>query len=130
MLNIISNKTKLGKNIALDKNIIIEDNVTIGDNCRIGYNVVIRKGTTIGNNVRIDDNTVIGKYPMRASLSIFKEDSNLPPTNIGNNCLIGANTVIYIGSSISNNVLIADLASIRENTSIGECTIVGRGVTV
>jgi acetyltransferase-like isoleucine patch superfamily enzyme len=84
----------------------------------------------MGNNVRIDDNAIIGKYPMRASLSIFKEDSSLCPTKIGNNCLIGANTVIYVGSSISNNALIADLASIRENTTIGEYTIVGRGVTV
>ena len=130
MSNFISDKAKLGKNIALDKNIIIEDEVTVGDNCCIGYNVVIRKGTTIGNNVRIDDNTVIGKYPMRASLSIFKEEKNLSSTYIGDNCLIGANTVVYIGSSISNNVLIADLASIRENTTIGEYTIVGRGVTV
>jgi len=130
MLNFISDKAKLGKNLALDKNIIIEDDVNIGDNCHIGYNVVIRKGTTIGNNVRIDDNTVIGKYPMRATLSIFKEEKNLSPTHIGDNCLIGANTVVYIGSSISNNVLIADLASIRENTAIGEYTIVGRGVTV
>ena len=130
MSNFISDKVKLGKNIALDKNVIIEDEVTIGVNCRIGYNVIIRKSTTIGDNVRIDDNTVIGKYPMRATLSIFKEEKNLSPTHIGNNCLIGANAVIYIASSISNNVLIADLASIRENTAIGEYTIVGRGVTV
>lgn len=130
MSNSISNKAKLGKDISFAKNTIIEDDVAIGDNCRIGYNVVIRKGTKIANNVRIDDNTVIGKYPMRASLSIFKEEKNLPPTRIGDNCLIGANTVIYIGSNISNNVLIADLASVRENTNIGEYTIVGRGVTI
>ena len=130
MSNFISDKAKLGKNINFSKNIIIEDDVTIGNNCTLGYNIVIRKGTTIGDNVRIDDNTVIGKYPMRASSSIFKEEKNLPSTNIGKNCLIGANTVIYIGSSISNNVLIADLASVRENTSIGEYTIIGRGVTV
>ena len=130
MSNFISNRAKLGENISFSKNIIIEDDVTIGDNCRIGYNIVIRKGTTIGNNVRIDDNTVIGKYPMRASLSIFKEEKNLSPNHIGDNCLIGANTVIYIGSTISNNVLIADLASVRENTTIGEYSIIGRGVTV
>lgn len=130
MSNIISNKAKLGENITFAKNIIIEDNVTIGNNCHLGYNVVIRKGTKIANNVRIDDNAVIGKYPMRASLSIFKDEKNLPPTSIGDNCLIGANTVIYIGSNISNNVLVADLASIIENTTISEYTIVGRGVTI
>jgi acetyltransferase-like isoleucine patch superfamily enzyme len=130
MSNYISDKAKIGKDITFAKNIIIEDNVTIGNNCTVGYNVVIREGTIIGDNARIDDNTVIGKYPMRASLSIFKEESNLPPTHIGDNCLIGANTVIYIGSTISNNVLIADLASVRENTNIGEYTIIGRGVTI
>ncbi len=130
MSNFINNKAKLGKNSTLSRNIVIEEDVTIGDNCQIGYNVIIRKGTIIGNNVRIDDNTVIGKCPMRASLSIFKEESNIAYANIGNNCLIGTNAVIYIGSSIFNNVLIADLASIRENTTIGEHSIIGRGVTV
>lgn len=113
-----------------DKNIIIEDNVIIGDNFQIGYNVVIRSGTIIGNNVRIDDNAIIGKRPMRASLSIFKEELDLTVTYIGNNCLIGANTIIYICSDIADHVLVADLASIRENTSIDEYTIIGRGVTV
>ena len=109
---------------------VIEDNVIIGNNFQVGYNVVIRSGTIIGDNVRIDDNTVIGKRPMRASLSIFKEEKDLPPTSIGNNCLIGANTVIYIGANIADYVMVADLASIRENTFIDEYTIIGRGVTI
>jgi len=111
-------------------NVIIEDDVIIGDKCQFGYNVVIRKGTIIGDNVRIDDNAVIGKNPMRASISILKEEKDLQPTHIGSNCLIGANAVIYIGSNIADYVMVADLASIRENTSIGEYTIIGRGVTV
>jgi acetyltransferase-like isoleucine patch superfamily enzyme len=113
-----------------DKNVIIEDNVIIGNNCQVGYNVVIRNGTIIGDNVRIDDNTVIGKRPMKASISTLKEEINLPFTYIGNNCLIGSNTVIYIGANIDNDVMVADLASIREKTDIGEYTIIGRGVTV
>jgi len=109
---------------------IIEEDVIIGKRCQFGYNVVIRKGTTIGNNVRIDDNAIIGKRPMKASLSILKRETNLKPTIIGANCLIGSNAIIYIGSNIAHHVLIADLASVRENTSIGEYTIIGRGVTV
>ena len=111
-------------------NAIIEDNVIIGKNCQFGYNIVIKSGVVIGDNVRIDDNTVIGKRPMRASLSIFKEEKDLPPTFIGSDCLIGANTVIYIGANIADYVMIADLATIRENTTIGEYTIIGRGVTI
>ena len=111
-------------------NVIIEDDVTIGNNCQFGYNVVIRSGTIIGDNVRIDDNTVIGKHPMRAKMSILKEEKNLPSAFIGDNCLIGANTVIYVGANIAKHVFIADLASVRENTNIGEYTIIGRGVTV
>lgn len=111
-------------------NVIIEPNVIIGNNFQIGYNVIIRSGTIIGDNVRIDDNTVIGKQPMKASISALKQKKGLQLTMIGNNCLIGANTVVYIGANIESDVMVADLASIRENTSIGKYTIIGRGVTV
>ena len=67
---------------------------------------------------------------MRASISTLKEEKVLWPTYIGNNCLIGANTVIYIGADIADYVMVADLASIREKTFILEYTIIGRGVTV
>ena len=104
--------------------------VDIGYNCQFGHNVVIVNGTIIGDNVRIDDNAVIGKLPMKASLSTLKEEKNLTPTVIGDNCIIGTNAVIYIGSKISNDVMVADLASIRENAYILEYTIIGRGVTI
>jgi len=104
--------------------------VNIGYNCQFGNNVVIKEGVTIGNNVRIDDNAVIGKLPMRASISILEEEKNLQPTVIGDNCLIGSGAIIYIGSNIANNVMVADMATIRENTTIGEYTIIGRGVTI
>ena len=108
----------------------IHSDVIIGKNCQIGHNVVILNGTVIGDNVRIDANTVIGKRPMKASLSTRKEEKDLSPTHIGNNCLIGSGVVIYIGANIASNVMVADLATIRENTNIGEYTIIGRGVTI
>lgn len=122
----------IGDNIVTMKlgNVFIEEGVVIGDNFQIGRNVIIKNGTIIGDNVRIDDNAIIGKLPMKASLSTLKEDKDLAPTIIGDNCLIGANTVIYIGANIFHHVLVADLASIREKTFILEYTIIGRGVTV
>ena len=43
---------------------------------------------------------------------------------------IGSNVVIYRGTSLARDVLVADLASIRERVTIGESTIVGRAVTI
>lgn len=129
-MNYIDEKSTIGENVTLGKFVVIEEDVHIGDNCLIGSNVVIHKGSRIGSSVRVDDNAVIGKLPMRSVNSIFKDEDVLPPCEIGDACLIGAGAVIYCGCNIGNNVLIADLATIRENVSIGQRTIIGRGTAV
>ena len=126
----IHSSAKIGKNVTFGENVVIEEGVRIGDNVRIGHNVVIHRDTVIGNNVRIDDNVVIGKLPMKAKASAITQEKQLPPTRIGNGVLIGTFVVIYRGAVIGDNVLIADLASVREDVEIGAYTIIGRGVTV
>jgi UDP-3-O-[3-hydroxymyristoyl] glucosamine N-acyltransferase len=130
MNNQIHATAKVGKNTTIGAYTVIGADVQIGENCAIGNNVTIYDGTIIGQNVRIDDSTVIGKQPMRAKRSIFQDVKKAAPTEIQDNCMIGALVVIYAGAKINNNILIADLASIRENVSIGESTIIGRGVTI
>jgi UDP-2-acetamido-3-amino-2,3-dideoxy-glucuronate N-acetyltransferase len=129
-MNQIDKTAKLGADTIVGAFSVIGKEVKIGRNCTIGNNVVIHDGTQIGDNVRIDDCTVAGKQPMRAKRSIFKDDKKMPPAEIGNDCLVGAQVVIYAGAKIANNILIADTAAIRENVTIGEFTIIGRGVTV
>jgi acetyltransferase-like isoleucine patch superfamily enzyme len=104
--------------------------VEIGSGCVIGHHVIIHDGTTIGDNVRIDDHAVIGKFPMRAANSAVTKDLELPPTRIKSDCIIGTGAVIYRGAEIGGKVLIADLATVRENVAIGDGTIVGRGVAI
>jgi UDP-3-O-[3-hydroxymyristoyl] glucosamine N-acyltransferase len=130
MNNQIDPTVKLGKGTTVGAFSVIGKEVQIGENCTIGNNVVIYEATQIGNNVRIDDCTVIGKQPMRAKRSIFKDDKKMPAAEIGDNCMIGAQVVIYAGAKVQANILIADTAAIRENVTIGEFTIIGRGVTV
>ncbi|MCB2230491.1 N-acetyltransferase [bacterium] len=120
----IADNTKVGEFC------IIGNNARIGDGCVIGHHVVIHDDVVIGDNVRIDDHTVIGKLPMRAANSAVTKDQQLPPTEIGRNCIIGANVIVYRGCSIGEKVLIADLSTVRENVSVGDFTIVGRGVAI
>lgn len=126
----IDETARLGKDVTVGLYTVIMGNVQIGDGCIIGNNVVIHEGSIIGRNVRIDDHAVIGKKPMRSVRSALKQNSELPPTCIGDECLIGTSSIIYRGSRIGSKVLVADLATVRENTQIGDETIIGRGVAV
>ncbi len=105
-------------------------NVEIGKGCRLGNNVVIHPDSKIGDRVRIDDGTVIGKLPMKAANTAVTREQELPPAEIGSNCIIGTNVVVYRGCSIGQKVLLADMTTVRENVTVGDFTIVGRGVAI
>jgi acetyltransferase-like isoleucine patch superfamily enzyme len=128
--NFIHPTAKIGTGTSLGANCYIDANVTIGPDCRIGHGVIVHPDSVIGAGVRIDDHTVVGKVPMRAAASAVTKDEALPGCTISDRCILGTFVVIYRGCTIEQNVLVADLASVRENVRIGEYTIVGRGVTV
>jgi acetyltransferase-like isoleucine patch superfamily enzyme len=128
--NFIHPTAKIAPGASLGANCYLDANVTIGPDCRLGHGVIIHPDTVVGAGVRIDDHTVIGKLPMRAAASAITKEEALPGCAIGDRCIVGTFVVIYRGCTIEQNVLVADLASVRENVRIGEYTIVGRGVTV
>ncbi len=109
---------------------VVAKNVSIGAGCVIGHHVVIHEDTVIGDNVRIDDHTVIGKRPMRAANSAVTKDQQLPPCRIDSDCIIGTGAVIYRGCELGRKVLVADLATVREDVTIGDFTIVGRASAI
>ena len=114
----------------LGEGCVIGANARIGSGCRIGHWVVIHPDTVVGNDVRIDDHATLGKLPMKAANSATTKDQELPPLTVGELSIVGTGVVLYRGASIDAKVLMADLATVRENVTIGRGTIVGRGVTV
>jgi acetyltransferase-like isoleucine patch superfamily enzyme len=116
--------------ITLGRNVIIESGAKIGRDCTIGHNVVIRRNVIIGKSCTIHDGAVLGKFPQVAGGSVRKPPVDLPPLIIGDNCVIGANSVLYCGTTIGNDVLVGDLASIRELNKVGDRSIIGRLVMV
>ncbi len=109
---------------------VIEAGVTIGRGCRLGHHVVVGADTEIGNEVLVGDHTSLGKTPMRSPNSAPRPESPLPPLKVGSQCLIGTHVVLYRGCSLARCVMVADLATVRENVTVGMRTIVGRGVAI
>lgn len=126
----VAESAKIGKNCILGENIVILENVEIGDNSYIGHNVVLHPGTKVGHNAHIEDGSILGKMPMSGAASTRRVKKVLPPLEIGNDCIIGANIVLYAGTKIGNKVMIGDLAIIREQNTIDDYSIIGAKVMV
>jgi acetyltransferase-like isoleucine patch superfamily enzyme len=129
-MNFIDPSVVLDETVEVGYFTVIEKGVKIGKNVKIGNRVTIHEGTVIGDGTTIADGAVLGKQPKPAKTSTVKLSDDIPPLEIGENCTIGANAVLYRGSVIGSNTLVADLASVRENVKIGEYVIVGRGVCI
>jgi len=91
----------------------------------------IAEDTIIGKNVTILPGAVLGRPPISTGAQIRKQAEHLLPSLVvGDNCVIGSNSVIYRGANIGNDCLIGDTACIREHVSIGYSCIIAMGVTI
>src|SRR5262249_9742447 len=97
MSKFVHPSAQIGAGTQLGFNSVVHDDAPIVANCRIRSGLLIHPGTIIRSNVRLDDNSVVGKLPMQAALSAVTSEQELAPCMIGNDCMIGAMTVIYRG---------------------------------
>lgn len=121
---------QIGKNVMMGENVVIEENVVIGNNVSIGHHVVIKKDTKIGDFVQIGELTVLGKQASSNKKMARKPGKALDPLIIEDDVTIGCNCVIYRHVNLKSRVYVGDLASIREQVTVGEDSIVGRNAIV
>ena len=126
----VAESARIGAGSRIGLYVVIHDDVVLGADCVVGDHAVLHRGTRIGDGTRIDEAATLGKQPLRAPNSAVTHGGEQPPAELGSGCLVGSGAVIYAGAKIGARVLIADLATVREEVSIGECTIVGRGVAI
>jgi len=104
---------------------------TKGSNCQIYEGAYLFPNVVLGDNVTVFPGAVIGRPPVSSGATTRTTDlKSLKPVHIGNNCVIGANAVIYMGVEIGNNSMICDTACVREGVVIGSFSIIAMGVTI
>lgn len=126
---VIAPDAQIAVDVQLGEFVVIGPAVVIEEGCRIGNHVVIYQGTQIGPGTIIGDQAVLGKMPQLAKTSTTRAQE-LTALRIGASCQIGTSAVLYAGTCIGDNSVVADLASVRENCRIGKTVVIGRGVAV
>jgi acetyltransferase-like isoleucine patch superfamily enzyme len=121
---------QLGEGCQLGQNVVVMERAKVGRNVTLGHNVVIHPGTVLGDGVTVGDNSVLGRPPKPAKTSTLQQPAELSPLEVGAGTTIGSGVVLYAGTRIGADCLIADQSFVREKCTIGDAVIIGRGVTV
>lgn len=145
---IISEKSSLGKNVAVGPYAIVEEDVRIGDNTQIGANSYIGKNVTIGSScqlfpgVTLYEETILGDNVIVHTGTVIGSDGfgyvpkgdkiyKVPQIGnviVGNNVEIGSNTSIDRGTFaqtvIGENTKIDNLVQIAHNVRIGKNVLI------
>ncbi len=120
----------LGTGVEVGSHVVIGEGAILEDGVRLGSHTVVHANTRVGAGTLVGDHTILGKLPTTAATSTLKAAAQLPPLQLGPRCTVGALAVVYAGTTLAEEVFVADLASIRERCQLARHVIVGRGATV
>ena len=105
----------------------VAEGASVGPDTFLGNGVTLYPGVYVGEQCVVLDGASIGRPPISNGTTTRPIQSAFQDVTIGARSIIGANAVIYTGTSFGERVLIGDLASLREGCRVGDRAIVGRG---
>jgi acetyltransferase-like isoleucine patch superfamily enzyme len=114
----------------IGRNTWLSDDTVLGTGVTLGNNVTVHPGVSIGDRCTVFDGAVLGRPPRSAGNTTRPVRPGIAPLVIGEGSVIGANAVLYNGTTIGAHVLVGDLASVREGCAFADRAVVGRGVLV
>jgi acetyltransferase-like isoleucine patch superfamily enzyme len=106
----------------------IADGVQLDAATYVGNGVTLYPGVAIDAGCVVLEGAVVGRIPISNATTTRPISSRFGTVTVGSGSIIGANSVLYTDIRLGEQVLIGDLASIREGCVVGERAIVGRGV--
>jgi UDP-2-acetamido-3-amino-2,3-dideoxy-glucuronate N-acetyltransferase len=105
----------------------VAEGASVGPDTFLGNGVTLYPGVQVGRACVVLDGASIGRIPISNGTTTRPIQSAFRDVIIGGGSIVGANAVIYTGTSFGERVLIGDLASFREGCRVSDRAIVGRG---
>ena len=112
------------------ENAVIEPGARLGTGVVVGHNAVVRSCVTVGDGSVLGDGAVLGRLPRTSGNTTRPVPADPGPLVLGPGCVVGANAVLYAGSTLGARVMVSDLASVREGCRVADDVVLGRGVLV
>lgn len=141
---IIDRGAELGKDVKIGPFCVVESGTQIGDGAEIRSHAVIKTGTRIGAECRIHHGAVLGGEPqdvkfqgeesyltigrgteVREYVTAHRADGEGESTQIGEGCMIMANSHIAHNCRIGDGVTMANLSTLGGFVTVGERAFLG-----
>jgi carbonic anhydrase/acetyltransferase-like protein (isoleucine patch superfamily) len=100
----------------------------LGAGSFLGRGVRLYPGVCVGAGCVVLDGAVLGRMPIPNPTTTRPVTASFGRLELGDGSIVGSNAVLYTGSTYGRQVLIGDLASVREGCDIGDGAILGRSV--
>lgn len=125
---VIEAGAELGKDVTIGAFAYIERDVKVGDRCVIGPHVSVLRYTTLGSGCRVHAGAVIGDIPQDFA---FKDEESY--VRIGANCVIREGVTIHRGTKagtvteVGDDCLLMAQSHLAHNVKLGNKVIVANG---
>jgi acetyltransferase-like isoleucine patch superfamily enzyme len=105
--------------------LVLSPTASVGHDVVFGAHVVVHDGVVIGDRCTIQDGAVLGKPPSLSRRSTAAR-GDLEPLVLEEGVLICTQAIVFAGSRIGAGSIVGDQAYVRERTTIGVDTVIGR----
>jgi acetyltransferase-like isoleucine patch superfamily enzyme len=105
--------------------LLLSPTASVGRDVVFGANVVVHDGVVIGDGCTIQDGAILGKTPSLSRRSSAGR-GELDALVLEEGVVICAQAIVFAGSRIGARTIVGDQAYVRERTTIGPDTVIGR----
>ena len=119
---------QVGERVNLGANVVLHDRVSIGADVTLGAGAVVHEAVVIGDGCIVEDHATLGKRPRLARGSSAQGEAG--QLVLDRRVTVCTGAVVLAGARIGSDVILGDQCFVRERSTVGPESVIGRGSVV